>query len=105
MSSTSFKMAASQSLTSTPDGCFQGAVVINTSVEHFDSHEWFDKLELGTLIAVQSNNMPHDDHVLTTNSVHTLRNQFPMSVVLSAGSKKFEYKDWSFTRFMVIGKK
>ncbi len=80
-------------------------IVINTSTEHFENQKWFDKLELGTLVAVQSNNMPHADHIVTTDSEYSLRQQFPMNVILSVGSKKFEYEDWSFTRFMLIGKK
>lgn len=87
------------------DVVFPPDVVINTSTEHMESTEWFDRIPAGTMCVFQTNNMPHDDHVHCCNSVDDLRAQFPLSVSFYAGSKTFVYADWSFTRYMHIGLK
>lgn len=77
--------------------------VINTSVEHIPSKQWFDNIPLGTLVVLQSNNMVHDDHCHNHTSVRQLSSEFMLTTVLFAGEKSFVYPDWSFTRFMIIG--
>lgn len=80
-------------------------IIINTSTEHFESHEWFDKVQEDKFIAIQSNNMEHEDHISTVNSIRELKKQFPLHRILYEGEKTFEYDTWSFTRFMIIGTK
>ena len=80
-------------------------LVINTSTEHFDSMEWYDRISKGTLLVLQGNNMPHEDHHTTTNSLEEFCNQYNLTDVLYKGQKEFVYPDWCFTRYMLIGKK
>jgi len=80
-----------------------GDLVINTSTEHFDSMEWFSRLPQGTRVILQGNNMPHDDHVIHSNTLEDFINTYPLSSIAYKGEKEFVYPDWSFTRYMIIG--
>lgn len=80
-------------------------IIINTSVEHLESKEWFDKIPPNTLVVLQSNNMPHDDHCKEYNHYSDLLNEFPLTSVLYQDSIHFDYVTWSFDRHMVIGYK
>ena len=78
-------------------------LIINTSTEHFETMEWWDNIPEGTTVAIQGNDMEHDDHVVHSNSLDDFCQKYPVSEVLYRGSKKFIYPDWNFTRFMLIG--
>lgn len=80
-------------------------VVINTSIEHIESKKWFEHIEKDTIIVMQSNNMNHDDHCRNHDSLEELEKDFPLSTIMFRGEKRFDYPNWSFTRFMIIGKK
>lgn len=82
-----------------------GDLVINTSTEHFDSMQWFERLPKGTRIVVQGNNMPHDDHIICSNTLDDFVNQFSLSNITYKGKLSFVYPTWSFDRYMVIGVK
>ena len=82
-----------------------GDLIINTSTEHFESMEWFNRIPKGTRVVLQGNNMPHNDHYNTTNSIEQFKKAYPLMEYAFEGSKEFVYPDWSFTRFMVIGTK
>lgn len=78
-------------------------LVINTSTEHFDSQDWWENIPAGTAVALQGNNMQHDDHVSNTNTLSEFCNQFPLTQEIYRGELGFTYPDWSFTRYMIIG--
>lgn len=80
-------------------------IVINTSVEHIDTDLWYINIPDNTLCVLQSNNMIHDDHYKNHRDCEHLLNDYPMSTVYYQGTKKFQYPDWSFERYMVIGRK
>lgn len=80
-------------------------VVINTSSEHIESLEWFNNIPVGTLIAIQSNNMPHDDHVQIHNTIAEFDRTYDLKNTAYIGEKEFVYPDWAFKRFMKIGVK
>jgi hypothetical protein len=82
-----------------------GDLIINTSTEHFDSTEWFNRIPRGTRVILQGNNMPHDDHVIHSETLEDFKKQFLLSDIMYEGAKKFQYPDWSFTRYMLIGVK
>jgi hypothetical protein len=82
-----------------------GDLIINTSTEHFDSMEWFNRLPKDTRVVLQGNNMPHDDHVVHNETLDDFIDQFSLSSVEFAGTKEFIYPTWKFSRFMIIGKK
>jgi hypothetical protein len=78
-------------------------LVINTSTEHFNSFDWWHKIPLGTVVAVQGNNMPHTDHFIHTANLEQFSKEFNFSEILYRGEKEFEYPTWKFTRYMIIG--
>jgi hypothetical protein len=80
-------------------------LIVNTSTEHFDNLNWWNNIPKGTLVALQSNDMIHDDHCFTFTSLDEFADTFPLSEILFAGTKEFVYPDWKFSRFMLIGKK
>ena len=86
-------------LEGTPD------LVINTSTEHFGSMAWFDNILPGTRVVLQGNNLVHDDHFGNATDLTDFENKFKLSDVVYSGELKFEYPDWNFTRFMIIGYK
>lgn len=80
-------------------------LIINTSTEHFQSLDWYNNISKGTFIALQGNNMPHDDHKVTCNSLEEFCEQFSISHVLYKGQLDFKYETWGFSRYMLIGMK
>jgi hypothetical protein len=78
-------------------------IVINTSTEHFDSLEWFERIPVGTLVCLQGNNMNHEDHFSIFENLSQFKKSFPLSSILFEGEKDFVYPDWKFTRYMLIG--
>ena len=80
-------------------------LIINTSVEHIPGKQWFDRIPQGTLVALQSNDMAHEDHCHNHQSLEEFANDFKLSETYYAGEKLFEYPDWQFNRFMLIGVK
>lgn len=80
-------------------------LIINTSTEHFDSMDWWNAIPQGTAVALQGNNMLHEEHHTLSESLDEFIEQFPLSNVLYKGQKEFIYPNWKFTRFMLIGVK
>jgi len=80
-------------------------LIINTSTEHFESMDWFNNIPLGTRVILQGNNMPHDDHFVYSNSLEDFENHYKLSNIVYRGSLDFNYPEWSFSRFMIIGVK
>ena len=78
-------------------------LIINTSTEHFESMDWWDNIPKGTTVALQGNNMPHEDHHVHSNTLKDFTDQFPVTQTLYTGQKEFVYPDWQFTRYMLIG--
>ena len=80
-------------------------LIINTSTEHFENMDWWNNIPKGTTVALQGNNMIHDDHYVHSTSLKKFVAQFPVSKTLYKGEKEFVYPDWRFTRYMLIGVK
>lgn len=80
-------------------------LVINTSTEHFESMNWFNDLPRGTRVVLQGNNMPHGDHYVCSNNLQEFVDRYKLTTVFYKGSLDFNYPDWKFTRYMVIGVK
>lgn len=78
-------------------------LIINTSTEHFDGLNWWNNIKPGTAVALQGNNMQHDDHVNICGSLTDFCEQFPLTSEIYRGSLKFNYPEWSFERYMIIG--
>ena len=79
--------------------------IINTSTEHFETMDWWDRIPQGTAVALQGNNMIHEDHHVYSSCLEDFMKTYPLKSVLYSGEKEFVYPDWCFTRFMIIGEK
>ena len=82
-----------------------GDLVINTSTEHFENKSWFDNIPKGTRVVLQGNNMPHEDHIIYSDTLEDFMAEYPLSRYTYTGAKEFKYSKWSFTRYMIIGVK
>ena len=80
-------------------------IVINTSVEHMENKDWFDKIPKKTLVVLQANNMPHEDHHKSYDHEDEMIEEFPMSRVVFADKIHFDYVSWDFDRYMIMGYK
>ena len=80
-------------------------IIINTSTEHFDSMNWFNNIPSNTTVVLQSNNMPHDDHISCFENVDEFVDHFPLTNIFYKGKLDFKYPNWEFSRYMIIGKK
>jgi len=78
-------------------------LIINTSTEHFDSMKWFDNIPPGTRVILQGNNMPHEDHHVYSKTLQDFVNKYTLANIVFEGRLTFNYPEWSFDRFMVIG--
>jgi len=94
-----YSMDCNNELPGNPD------LIINTSTEHFTSMEWFHRIPSGTRVILQGNNMPHEDHFVHSNSLEDFENEYTLTDVVYRGSLDFNYPEWSFTRYMIIGVK
>ena len=80
-------------------------LVINTSTEHFDSMDWFNRIPKGTRVILQGNNMPNTGHKVYSGTLDEFVSFYPLSDLAYTGSLEFKYPTWSFTRYMIIGTK
>lgn len=84
-------------------------VVINCSPEHMESNQWFDNIQPGTLVCLQSSDIDLNDDVWKiTNPNKTLEDfvkKYPLSHYIIKDTKEILYSEWGFKRFMIIGVK
>lgn len=78
-------------------------IVINTSVEHLKSDEWYYNIPKGTLVCLQGSNMEDEDHVNKVDNARELLNKYPMSELIYEGIKLFDFDGFQFHRSMIIG--
>jgi hypothetical protein len=77
-------------------------VVINSSVEHFDSREWWDRIPNSTLVVLQGCDLEHDEHVHAYPDLEAFKADWPVKEIMYEGSMTFNYPTHEFTRFMII---
>lgn len=80
-------------------------LVINSSVEHIHGRDWWDRIPKGTMVCLQSTDMRHEDHSYTFKNLEEFCGAFPFSEPHYQGQKLFQYDEWGFTRYMIIGRK
>ena len=83
-------------------------LVINCSPEHMEGISWFENLEYGTMVCIQSSNVQTmDDEVWKcvnpNESLEDLAIKYPLSKYLFSGTKEIRYDDSGYDRFMIIG--
>jgi hypothetical protein len=84
-------------------------VVINCSVEHMESNDWFNNLTTSTLVCIQSSNVQKSDDnfdIKSPNqSIDSLVEKFPCRKFYHKKTKNFQYNEWGYSRYMTIGLK
>ena len=77
-------------------------IIINTSCEHIEYFEtWFENLPKNKVIALQSNNFVHSEHINMVNSLEEFKSQTNFSEILYSGELNISEVD--YTRYMLIG--
>jgi len=83
--------------------------VINCSVEHMESTQWFDNIPEGTTVCLQSSNVNDPGEVWKITNPNTTFDMFiekyPLSKYYFSGKKEIEYTTGGYTRYMIIGLK
>lgn len=84
-------------------------VIINTSVEHMERQDWFERSPGNALICVQSSNVTVDsktwDIKNPSANFQDFISMFPMSNYVFKGHMSFDYGPNSYSRFMIMGYK
>lgn len=82
-------------------------VVINCSPEHMTGNDWFNNIDNGTLVCIQTSDVDKNDEVWKitnpTYSLDELKEKYPLSKYIISDTKEIKYDDWGYKRFMVIG--
>lgn len=81
-------------------------LIVNTACEHFISGKWWEDLPAGQLVALQSNDMIHEEHIDNSGSLMEFVERHPLAEIYFRGEIRFDYReDFKFNRFMLIGRK
>jgi hypothetical protein len=82
-------------------------IYINCSPEHFESTEWFDNLPIGSLVCIQSISITDPDDpwfIRQPNATFdAFAQKYPITSTLYEGTKRIQYDNWGYDRFMIIG--
>jgi hypothetical protein len=84
-------------------------LIINCSPEHMETNDWFENIEYGTMVCIQSSNVHIADDdvwkcVNSNESLEDLTLKYPLSKYLYSGVKEIRYsEDNGYKRFMLIG--
>jgi hypothetical protein len=82
-------------------------VVINCSSEHMTDARWFDNINDGTLVCIQSSDVESTDDVWkitnANKSLDDLVKKYPLSQYLFKDTIEFKYSVGGYQRFMIIG--
>jgi len=89
---------------------YQGfTVVINCSPEHMENNQWFDNINSGALVCIQTSNIDKNDDIWKvvnpTRSMEELTKKYPLSHTILQDTQDITYSDWGYKRFMLIGVK
>jgi hypothetical protein len=78
-------------------------LIINTSTEHFETMDWWNNIPDGMRVAIQGNNMKHDEDTRIFESLEDFEKAYPLIHTVYRGQLDFKYPDWHFSRYMLIG--
>ena len=76
-------------------------LIINTSCEHIGNNQWFDKVQSGCFLALQSTNLKWHDHVNTVETVDEMASKYKLNLNYSGEL----YFNPTYSRFMLVGTK
>jgi hypothetical protein len=77
-------------------------IVINSSAEHIENDQWFHRIPPGVLVCIQTADLDHEEHISEYKSLDDLIARFPLEIKYQ-GIKRFEYDDFGFNRYMIVG--
>lgn len=84
-------------------------VVINCSPEHMEENNWFDNIDSGALVCIQSSDLDiNDDQWKIVNPNYTLdslQEKYPLNHIISSKKLDIRYDSWGYSRLMLIGTK
>lgn len=82
-------------------------VVINCSSEHNDDMSWFDNINDGTLVCIQSSNMTSPDEPWfiknPSATIDDFKKKYKLTKVNFLDQIRIDYGSWGYDRYMVIG--
>lgn len=85
----------------------QSDVVINCSPEHIESSRWFDRIQKGTLVCIQTSNMtdPNEPWLIKTPcvSLRDFKDKYPLKNTYFSDTLEIRYDGWGYDRYMLIG--
>lgn len=84
-------------------------VVINCSPEHMEKKDWFDNIDCGSLVCLQTSNLDlTEDLWKIVNPTYTLdgfKKKYSLSNIIIEDTLDIDYETWGYKRFMLIGTK
>lgn len=84
-------------------------VVINCSPEHMESRNWFNKIQPGALVCLQTSNLDYTDDVWKivdpSYTLDDFKRKYPLSNIIVEDTLDIDYETWGYKRFMLIGTK
>lgn len=80
-------------------------VVINTSIEHMGSMDWWNLIPFGTHVLLQASTLNEEDHHSSWQYLQQMEESFPLTYQYYKGSIDFRYPDKQFERLMLVGMK
>lgn len=79
---------------------------INTSCEHINNDIWLKNIPKGSLVLLQSTNMPHPEHTNCASNLDQFVAKYGGFITLLESEQiDFNYPDKEFSRFMLLGRK
>jgi len=85
------------------------AVYINSSSEHFATAQWFNNIPRGSLVCLQSISITEPGapwHITMPNAtMEQFVERYRLDNYLYRGTKRIQYNNWGYDRYMIIGHK
>lgn len=85
----------------------KNAVFINCSVDQFNGTQWYDLIPTNSIVILQTTNvttrLPPWNITQPCPNIRTLFERYPMQYLLYHGSKKINYQQFGYVRYMMIG--
>lgn len=79
-------------------------IFVNSACEHMENENWLKNLPVGSVVLLQSTDMPHVEHINGSLSLGDFANKLSSLVkVLESNEIQFNYPDKTFSRFMIFG--
>lgn len=82
-------------------------IYITCSPEHFETTDWFDNLPTGALVCIQSISITDPEYpwlIRQPNATfEEFLNKYKITSTLYKGTKRIQYSEWGYDRYMIIG--